>query len=521
MGGSSALNLQALIAPSKSDIDGWGKLGNAGWSWETVEPYLRRFYTLSEPAEDRRQALGLDWIGEHSRGDAGPIQASFPEKLQDDFSKAWVESFKALGLSMTGDPFSKRFTGGFNNPLTIDSATKQRSYSASAYYVPARERPNLHVVTGSLVQKLEFEKEQDEFIASGVSFIHDGKITKVKARKEVILAAGVYQSPKLLELSGIGSARLLESHQIPVLIGNPFVGENLQDHLLAGVSFEAEEGVHTADNLLRRDPTVVQAAMAAYQTNKTGPLCSAGVTSFAFIPLAEFLSTDSQETLAQLLEKDDQNQAHPADQIRKELVHHVLQTSDEASGAVFSFLTQTNTGRDLELRPLTANILPGNFITLAVTLLHPRSTGNVHITSSDSTKPPAIDPKYLSHPLDLEILARHLRYLETVAETQPLASLLKKDGRRQAPGAYVKHLEAAKEHVRMGAVSNWHAVGTCSMMPREKGGVVNERLIVHGTKNLRVVDASIMPMVPQANTQSSVYAIAERAADFIKSDHKR
>jgi choline dehydrogenase-like flavoprotein len=487
-----------------------------------MAPYLRKFFTLREPANDTCQALGLDWIDDDSRGHAGPIQASFPEGLQDSFPRAWVENFKALGFPMTGDPFSGTFTGGFNNPITVDSATRERSYAAAAYFVPARGRPNLHVLTGSVVHKLDLKKGQDEVIACGVRFIHDGKTYAVKARKEVILAAGVFQSPKLLELSGIGSAKLLQSHGIPVLIDNPFVGENLQDHLVTGVSFEAKEGVQTADDLLRQDPAAVQDAMTAYQTSKAGPFCSAGVTSYAFIPLAEFLSSDRQETLAELLEQDGQSQAvpeHPADRLRKELVHHVLKTPEEAAAAIFSFSAQTTAGRDMEPMTLTANLLPGNFITLAVVLLHPRSTGNVHIMSSDPAQAPAIDPKYLSHPLDLEILARHVRYLETVAETPPLAFLLKQDGRRQAAGAYVKDLEAAKEHVRLGAVSNWHATGTCSMLPRGEGGVVNERLIVYGTRNLRVVDASIMPMVPQSNTQSSVYAIAERAADFIKVDH--
>jgi choline dehydrogenase-like flavoprotein len=101
LGGPRALNLQALIAPSKSDLDGWGNLGNDDWSCET---YLRRFYTLSEPAKDTRQVLGLDWIDKHSKGGLGPVQASFPDGKQNAFPKAWVESFKALGFPMTGDP---------------------------------------------------------------------------------------------------------------------------------------------------------------------------------------------------------------------------------------------------------------------------------------------------------------------------------------------------------------------------------------------------------------------------------
>lgn len=522
LGGSSALNLQALIAPSKSDFDGWSKLGNAGWNWETMAPYLRRFYTLTEPAHDTSQDLGLDWIGKHSQGDSGPVQASFPETKHNAFSKAWVESFKNLGFPMTADPFSGSFTGGYNNPITVDAVTKERSYATTAYYVPARGRSNLHVLTNSVVQKVELNKTSAGVIAEGVSFIHKGENQRVKARKEIILAAGAFQSPKLLELSGIGRAELLQSHNIPALIDNPFVGENLQDHLLVGISFEAEEGVQTADDLLRRDPTAVKGAMTAYQTSKTGPFCSAGVTSFAFVPVSEFCSKAGRENLSRLLEQDSLNQAavskHPADQIRKELVHHVLKNPEEASAAIFSFSAQINKGRDSELISITEGMLSGNFITLIVALLHPRSTGNAHVASSDPVKPPIIDPKYLSHPLDLEILARHLCYLETVAETQPLASLLKRGGRRQAAGAYATNLDAAKEYIRRAAVSNWHATGTCSMLPKEKGGVVNERLVVHGTKNLRVIDASVMPMVPQCNTQSCVYAIAERGADIIKAE---
>ena len=131
---------------------------------------------------------------------------------------------------------------------------------------------------------------------------------------------------------------------------------------------------------------------------------------------------------------------------------------------------------------------------------------------------PRIDPRYLSHALDLEIFARHLCYIETIAGTEPLASLLKPNGKRNAPKAYVKSLDAAKEYAQLAAMSNWHSVGTCAMLPREKGGVVDERLVVYGTRNLRVVDASIIPIISQANTQSTVYAVAERAADLIKAD---
>ena len=265
--------------------------------------------------------------------------------------------------------------------------------------------------------------------------------------------------------------------------------------------------------------------MTAYQTSKTGPFCSSGVSSFAFMPVPDFLDGAGLTELQKLLEKHLQEEnvpraGDPARQQRNELLRSILEDPHEGSAAFFTYTAQSNTGNSLELKPLGVDLQPGNYITLCAALLHPFSSGNVHIASSNPTRLSIINPKYLSHPLDVEILARHVRYLEIIAATEPLASFLKPNGRRNAPGAYaIGEPEAAKDYIRSASVSNWHCVGTCAMLPRDKGGVVNERLIVHGTKNLRVVDASIMPMIPQANTQSTVYAVAERAADLIKADH--
>jgi choline dehydrogenase-like flavoprotein len=522
LGGSSAINLQALIAPSKSDIDNWEKLGNSGWNWGILAPYYKKFYTLTAPSIEACDHLGIDWIGKDIQGLSGPVQASFTGVVEDPLSKAWIDTFRHLGYPLTGDPFSGKFTGAYSSPSTVNGTTKERSYAATAYYVPASGRPNLHLLNGSLVERIALEDVDNITIASGVQFIHKGERRIVKASKEVILAAGVFQSPKLLELSGIGATSVLQLCNITVRISNPFVGENLQDHVLTGVSFELKEGVHTADDLLRQNPDAIQAAMTAYQTSKTGPLCSGGVNSFAFMPVVEFLEGDGKANLQELLGTHVQaitTSEHPAQELRNQLMQSLLEDPDEGSAAFFTFTAQTNLGNSLELKPLTTDLQPGNYLTLAVALLHPFSTGNVHIMSKDPTHPPTIDPKYLSHPLDLEIFARHVRYLETIAETKPLASFLKPNGRRNAPGAYVKDLDSAKEYARLASVTNYHCVGTCSMLPPDKGGVVSERLVVYGTKNLRVVDASIMPIIPQANTQSTVYAVAERAADLIKMDH--
>ena len=144
----------------------------------------------------------------------------------------------------------------------------------------------------------------------------------------------------------------------------------------------------------------------------------------------------------------------------------------------------------------------------------------MHITSADAANNPAVDPRYFSHPLDIEIVARYLQYFQEVVATEPLASLLKQGGRRIPINVDLDSLDGTKKLTESG-FTTYHPCGTCAMMPRELGGVVDQDLRVHGVSNLRVVDASNFPMIPRGNIQSSVYAVVERAADMIKMDWTR
>jgi choline dehydrogenase-like flavoprotein len=144
-------------------------------------------------------------------------------------------------------------------------------------------------------------------------------------------------------------------------------------------------------------------------------------------------------------------------------------------------------------------------------LLHPLSRGSSHITSSSPNAKIAIDPKYLSSPLDLEILARHIRYISKIASSEPLKSLLKPGGRRNhGVPTDMDNLEEVKEYVKRAALSCWHPTSTCAMLPLEKCGVVSDKLLVYGTKNLRIVDTSVIPLSTRGNCQTTVYAVAER-----------
>lgn len=470
------------------------------------------------PPEENRMHLGLEYIDESVRGTSGPIQAYFATPLDEPLAKAWTETFKNLGFALSGDPSSGVAFGGFNSPATIDAETRERSYSVTAYWKPASARPNIHLISEAIVERILFDGQDGNLKALGVEMFHNGQRKAVIARKDVILAAGAFQSPKLLELSGIGDSELLKSHNITPLIRNPAVGENLQDHLMTGISFEVKDHIKTLDGLRKKDPQVTGAAMSDYKTRKSGPLTLGGINYFSYMPI---VPSNGETPLAAEL------QAHPTAletngnlgrQQQYTFLTSIIQSADQGSGGIYLSPRGTTYGLSPTAHDYGISSLPGNYITLGLSLLQPFSRGTTHISSSDPHSQPIIDPKYLSNPLDVEVAAKHLHFIETLAGTPPLSSFLKPGGKRNSVEAQGKDAEKAKEYVRKSVLSNWHPVGTCSMMPREMGGVVSERLVVHGTRNLRVVDASVMPIIPRGNIQSSVYMVAERAADIIKED---
>ncbi|KAI1137459.1 putative GMC oxidoreductase [Hypoxylon sp. FL0543] len=527
LGGSSAVNAEVFVPPSAIGFNAWETLGNPGWGWDGVSPYFRKFHTLVPPDEAVQKHLGLSWMDESTRG-TGPIQASFSGVVEDPLGKAWIETFKQLGLSFTGNPFNGYGIGGWSVPAAIDPVTKTRSYAASAYFAPVGSRSNLEVITHATVSKIILDDADGTTpIARGVAFkAQDGVEHEVTADREVILAAGAIQSPKILELSGIGDESLLSRFGIVTKVNNPNVGENLQDHLMTGVSFEVADGVTTADSLLRQEPEVIQAAMQMYQEHKTGPLASAALLSYSFLPIMteaiEKVDPQLERSLEELVQKSDAASTSEYERQNlgfiKSLLHPV--GAREASGSLFMLPAQVNLHNGPKQAGMTKDVKPGNYVSIGASLQHPLSRGKTHISSSDPSAAPVIDPRYLSHPLDIEMYARHLMVIEMIAKTPPFSDYIKPGGRRAQPGeARVDTPDKAKAYIRETALTDNHLVGTCAMLPREKGGVVDPRLRVYGVKGLRIVDSSIMPLIPRANVQTSVYTVAEKAADIIKEDH--
>lgn len=406
------------------------------------------------------------------------------------------------------DPFSGKSVGAYSNLATVDPVEKVRSYSYSAYGAPAAQRNNVRLVTQAIVQKIVFSQSNSsgDVRATGVQVsVAGGSVETFSAKKEVILAAGVFNTPKVLELSGVGQKDLLEKHGVPVVVDSPSVGENLQNHLHTAVSYEVADGVATVDALMRQEPEALAEAQRLYVEKREGPLTVGGIQSHAYMPLPDSARVPISEIL-------DRNPPSAKDAAFVAAVRAIVEREDESSCAWFIFPAQGN------LHEETRNtVMPRNFLTFALAQCYPFSRGSSHISSADAGAAPAIDPRYFSHPADLELMARHLQELDKLRQRAELAAYLKPDGARNHPDSFLlADPEVARRYTLGTARSTYHCCGTAAMLPRDKGGVVDSRLVVYGTENLRVVDASVFPLIPRGNIQSTVYAVAERAADIIK-----
>jgi choline dehydrogenase-like flavoprotein len=275
--------------------------------------------------------------------------------------------------------------------------------------------------------------------------------------------------------------------------------ENLQDHVNSRFSFESIEPHVFLD---------LAGARKEYQDTRTGPLADNAVFTFANMPLMQFLSSEEQANLQIILEfynKEVSLTGNALEQARFSFIRNAIQSPNQASATAFIARNRTVPGS-------------GDYITLCAMLSHSFSTGSVHIRSSIPQNKPLIDFRYLSHPLDVHILGYHMKSLLCLAQTPPLSSLLIANGKTLPEGHSIASLPAAEKFVKECCGTNYHPCGSCAMLPKEMGGVVDEKLKVYGTTNLRIVDASVFPIIPRGNIITMVYAVAEKGADIIGLD---
>lgn len=518
LGGSSAINYLAFTHASQQNINDWGSLGNDGWSWDEIFPYYLKSENFTAPPSSAATELNVSYVRPQLHGTEGKIHNGFPhEGASTPFDEAWPRTYEALGLGISSDPKDGQALGGYNILTNVNPDTNSRSYAATTYLKAAIDRPNLKVFTSALVDKVLFNQSGEAPIATGVSFTMYNTSYTVNANQEVILSAGSYGSPQILELSGVGSEKVLSAAGVDIILCNPSVGENLQDHVYVPLGFKVNPGIATVDDLANE--TYFKEAYDKYLVDRTGPL--AGVALGGALLSASQIIPDitAYNSFKSGIDAMDFTASDVGLSEQYQIIKRNLFDPKEAIAQHMNSASGMNPELANDTTRLFASSVPGNYFTILGVLEHPFSRGSVHINSANVADYPLINPHYLEHPADIKILSQiALHVQDSLAVTAPLADLLVDNGTALQPEYTKLTAENVEGEVKRLLQTEYHPVGTCSMLPKEKGGVVDSKLRVYGVEKLRIVDASVFPMLPRANMQSLVYAVAERAADWIKAD---
>ena len=444
LGGSSGINAMVYLRGQREDYDGWAAQGASGWAWDDVLPYFIR-----SEANER--------LGAPLHGQDGPLHVS-DLRSDNPFQQRWLEAARQCGHPINAD-----FNGETQEGLGLYQTTQhlgERWSAARAYLRPHMGvRANLQVRCGVQVQRVLFDGRR----AVGVEVREGGLLRRLRARREVVLAAGAIQSPQLLMLSGVGPAAHLQALGLPVLHHLPGVGANLQDHPDFVFGFESDDlntlGISLAGSAqFARD-------VARYRRERRGLL--AGNIAEA----GGFLRTSP---------------AHATPNIQLHLLVALVE----------------NHARRLHW---------GHGITCHVCVLRPKSRGSVRLASPRAGDAPLIDPAFFQHPDDLPQLVEGYKLTRKLMH----APALKAHWTRELWTAEAQTDDEIEALIRARADTIYHPVGSCKM-GQDDMAVVDSALRVHGLEGLRVVDASVMPTLVSGNTNAPAMMIGERAAEFIR-----
>ncbi len=452
LGGTASVNGMFWVWGYPAVFDSWRAAGNTGWGYADVAPIFRRMERYRQGDATRRGHDGPLVITEHAPRDP----------LSDAFLRACAES----GIPESADYNADGCEGG--GLMQFSTRRGLRWGVREGYLRPAMKRGNLRVFTGAYAARVLFEGNR----AAALEIRWGEGTGIVRASREIAICAGSIKSPQLLELSGIGDARLLERHGIPVRQHLPGVGENLRDHLQARMMFEVR-GLETLNDILPSPWKKTRMALR-YALFRDGMMSAAGATAHAYA------RTDP---------------ASPQPDIKLQL-HH-LSSPDER-----------NPDR------IVLDDFPG--FSIGVVQQQPGSRGSVHVRSADPLAPPEMRPNYFSDPEDLRTTLRGLRLVRQVATKPALARHVVREVR---PGPGVESDAELTDYVRSTIFGSYHQVGTCKM-GIDADAVVDPQLRVRGVAGLRVADASVLPTMPASNTNAAAILAGEKAAEFMLSDHR-
>ncbi|MEN5342917.1 GMC family oxidoreductase N-terminal domain-containing protein [Achromobacter mucicolens] len=452
LGGCSSINGMIYMRGQRQDYEDWAALsGDAAWSWDQVLPVFKRSEDYHRGADEFHGAGG-EWRVEQQR-------------LRWDILEAFATAAEQEGIPRVQD-FNRgdNFGSGY---FEVNQRSGWRWNTSKAFLRPVQKRPNLHVMTGALAEQLEFDAKR----CVGVRVNRAGRAMSLRARREVVLAAGAVNSPHLLEVSGIGEPARLRESGITLRHALPGVGENLQDHLQLRVIIKVN-GVKTLNRIA--STWLGRAGIGLeYLMSRSGPM------SMAPSQLGAFAKSDPGQD-------------------RANVEFHVQPLSLGAFG-----------------EPLHGF----DAFTASVCNLRPTSRGSVHAqgpAGQKGSEAPVIRPNYLSTEEDLQVAADSIRLVRRIAAAPALQRYQPEEW---LPGPAFQTEDELRQAAGKIGTTIFHPVGTCAMgRNADQGAVVDARLRVHGLRGLRIADASIMPRITSGNTNSPTIMIAERAADMIREE---
>ncbi len=447
LGGSSSINGMLHVRGQKEEFDEWARSGCRGWSYDELLPYFRKAETYRGKARTARSLRGYD----------GP-QVVSDSTIIHPLTRAFVDGAQEIGM-----PFNADMNGETREGVSYYQHNRDgrfRSQPAQTYLHIARKRPNLQVKVEAMATKVLFDGTR----AMGVSYLHGGQVRTVVARKEVILSAGAFKSPHLLQVSGVGDPDLLRAIGVPVLAANRSVGRNLRDHFLMNV-VQRVHGVKTLNESSRGIGLVAEVLKYAFLGRGLLTLGTCSAACF-FRSRPGLLAPDA-------------------------LLMFVHASYGPVAG-------------QLEKQP---GISIGSWPS------HPRSHGTVFARSANPLDAPSIRLNFLSDEDDQRIVVECVRKSRAILASRAMAPW---NVREVRPGSDVRTSNEVIAYARENGRTGMHFAGTCRM-GSDDAAVVDPELRVKGVSSLRVVDASVMPNCTVGNINATVVAIAERAAELISS----
>jgi choline dehydrogenase len=446
LGGSSSINGLLYVRGQHEDYDRWRQHGNSGWGFDDVLPYFKKAENQQRGADD-------------FHGAGGPLPVSDLVHA-DPLSAAFIAA-----AAETGIPVNPDFNGASQEGTGFFQTTTRRGRRAStavAYLRPARGRGNLRVETSALAQRILFDGHR----ADAIEFSQAGVLRTARARKEILVSGGAYNSPQLLQLSGVGPAGLLRQHGIDVVLDAPGVGHDLQDHMQVRVVMRCTQSITLND--IVNSPVRRILAGARYAAFRKGPLTIAAGTSGAFFKTSPRLATPDIQ------------------------IHFLPFSTDKMGERLHSF----------------------SGFSASVCQLRPESRGSLRIRSADPAAAPEIRINYLSTEVDRTANVEGLKVLRRILQAPALGPYVVEE---VDPGAKVSTDEELLNYCRARGSTIYHPTSSCRM-GSDPVAVVDQRLRVRGLEGLRVVDGSIMPDLVSGNTNAAIIMIAEKASDMILED---